>query len=75
MSDLKIGDKVSNLGDYYTPEIQEDYSACGHLLPCGICDRTNQICPVQGWKPSWQYDVHWTNFGKSIPCSAEKKDK
>lgn len=29
---------------------------CWYRLPCGICQRTNQICPLMsngGWEISW----------------------
>ena len=30
---------------------------CSHLLPCGICDRTNAFCPIHGAKP---YEPTWS---------------
>lgn len=26
---------------------------CSHLLPCGVCEITNKMCPLNNWKPSW----------------------
>ena len=28
---------------------------CAHRLPCGVCQRTNSICPLNGgtWTPTW----------------------
>lgn len=28
------------------------HSECPHLLPCGVCERTNNICPLHGWQKS-----------------------
>ena len=29
---------------------------CSYRLPCGICQRTNSICPLSGgtWTPTWE---------------------
>ena len=26
---------------------------CNFRLPCGICQKTNSICPAQGMTPTW----------------------
>lgn len=28
---------------------------CSYRLPCGICQRTNSVCPLNGgtWTPTW----------------------
>lgn len=26
---------------------------CSHLLPCGICERTNKPCPLTASEPTW----------------------
>ena len=25
---------------------------CPHRLPCGVCERTNRMCPLEGWYDS-----------------------
>lgn len=64
--------KINSTG-YYTPDIQSQYSRCVHLLPCGICERTNQICPLNGYKPSWTTEgPSWVNFNQC--CDTKKRD-
>lgn len=66
-STYKIGDHV-NLG---CQEI--NYSSyCVYRLPCGICTRTNSICPLSGSTitPPWQYpNIVYTNGTGTIPAN------
>ena len=34
---------------------------CSFRLPCGVCTRTNSICPLaSGWTPWWQMPQYQT---------------
>lgn len=40
---------------------------CPHLLPCGVCTKTNQICPLGGWhttQPIWTVNNTCDKGGK-----------
>lgn len=36
---------------------------CFYRLPCGICQRTNSICPLGGgtWTPTWEVTCNTTS--------------
>ncbi len=39
---------------------------CSWRLPCGICQRTNSICPVSGGSGGWHINPTWTIKADSI---------
>ena len=48
----------------------QTYNLCPHLLPCGLCDRTDRPCPKNGnnynpWEPHWEN----INTSNSVECS------
>ena len=58
----KIKDQTSFTSgkiEYYQeyPFYPHNNENCSHLLPCGICDRTNAFCPLHGaarpYEPTW----------------------
>lgn len=55
----KIEKQISTTGN--TTGFYQEYpyfnTTCSHLLPCGICDRTNTFCPIHGTRP---YEPTWT---------------
>ncbi len=44
---------------------------CVHLLPCGICERTNKYCPIHGWSNP---TVTWTTMS-SCETRGKNHDK
>jgi len=38
-----------------------DYATCPYLLPCGICSKTNQYCPLRGWRINDQPNIVYCN--------------
>lgn len=79
-------DKIPNMNDI-AQDKTEDITAslninwndiinykCSHLLPCGVCEITNKICPLSGWNsPQWKIDTANKITCDSIPsCGKEK---
>lgn len=53
-------------------ETAYDYGQyCAFRLPCGICTKTNQYCPVH----IGRIEVTWTSAGTSISVNASEKVK
>lgn len=51
-----------------TGSINYNYNYCFHRLPCGVCMRTNSICPMseQSIQPTWGPNTITTNTGTTI---------
>lgn len=49
---VQVGDIPSNITPGYG---QYNYQSCPWRLPCGICQRSNSICPMQTnkYEPTW----------------------
>ena len=46
---------------------------CSYRLPCGICQRTNSICPLSGngtWTPTWEVTCN-----TAASTGSEEKDE
>ena len=49
---------MSNTANYYDSNV---YNYCAWRLPCGICERTNKVCPTGYSGPS----ITWTTASSS----------
>ena len=60
-----VGDIPSTIGTY-------DYQSCPWRLPCGICQRSNSICPMQTnrFEPTWSLNGGLSIQG--VDCSADQ---
>ena len=62
---VHVGDIPSIIGTY-------DYQSCPWRLPCGICQRSNSICPMQ----TNRYEPMWSLNGglsiKGVDCSGDQ---
>lgn len=61
------GSTLGSIGDF------PNYSQyCLYRLPCGICTRTNSVCPLSGNStitPSWLPNtIVYTNGGGTVPA-------
>lgn len=66
---IHVGDIPSNIGIGYG---QYDYQNCPWRLPCGICQRSNSICPMQTNRrePVWSLDGGLSI--KGVDCSGDQ---
>ena len=66
---VHVGDIPRNIGTGYG---QYDYQNCPWRLPCGICQRSNSICPMQ----TNRYEPTWSLNGglsiKGVDCSGDQ---
>ena len=64
-----VGDIPSNIGTGYG---QYNYQNCPWRLPCGICQRSNSICPMQTnrCEPTWSLNGGLSI--KGVDCSIIK---
>ena len=54
----------------YTPNASAN---CPHLLPCGICEKTNRYCPLKNSEPSW-LSTKITDTMNISYCEEKKND-
>lgn len=47
---------------YFDWDGKYDTKTCPYLLPCGLCSRTNNYCPLQRYKPF----ISWTCDSKEV---------
>lgn len=66
---VHVGDIPSTIGTGYG---KYDYQSCPWRLPCGICQRSNSICPMQ----TNRYEPMWSLNGglsiKGLDCSVDQ---
>ena len=55
---IESQDKVT-IGEFAGHSIYQQN--CPHFLPCGICERTNKMCPLNGWR---SFEPVWTTTNK-----------
>lgn len=62
---IHVGDIPGTVGTY-------DYQNCPWRLPCGICQRSNSICPMQTnrFEPRWSLDEGVSI--KGLDCSVDQ---
>ena len=41
-----MDEKTNKIGDATSGYLETYQTGCIHLLPCGICERTNKYCPI-----------------------------
>lgn len=76
-------DKISNTDDKVENRIEGTSATlninwdniinhkCPHLLPCGVCEITNKMCPLNGWN-----DLKWTISTDKVTCDTlDRKEK
>ena len=68
VGDIHVGDIPGTTGTIGT----YDYQSCPWRLPCGICQRSNSICPMQTnrFEPRWSLDGGLSI--KGVDCSGDQ---